>query len=209
MNFEDRRITPKREDCVYTSCYCEENVWKLCEFVRTEGTTPMDQVFAVFISNDKKVVPLWKQKTGCGDEPVFWDYHVVLLHAGTQCEPLIYDLDTAMPFPCTLEQYATEALRSDHEIKPQFHRKLRVVPCACFLKNFASDRSHMKDAFGQWKMPPPHYPAISNTACQMNLNEFVSMDARVGWGRVFTLENFLRSFIAELPTENTSVAVFT
>ena len=39
-------------------------------------------------------------------------------------------------------------------------RKLRVVPADSFLLNFASDRSHMKNPDGSWKMPPPPYPPI-------------------------------------------------
>ena len=39
-------------------------------------------------------------------------------------------------------------------------RKLRMVPADSFLLNFASDRSHMKNSDGTWKMPPPLYPPI-------------------------------------------------
>uniref|UniRef100_A0A3Q2QUF2 Protein N-terminal glutamine amidohydrolase n=1 Tax=Fundulus heteroclitus TaxID=8078 RepID=A0A3Q2QUF2_FUNHE len=53
------RITPSRENCVYTSCYCEENVWKLCEFVKAERTAPLEQLFVVFVSNDKRMVRSW------------------------------------------------------------------------------------------------------------------------------------------------------
>lgn len=40
------------------------------------------------------------------------------------------------------------------------NRKLRVVPADSFLSNFASDRSHMRNPDGSWKMPPPLYPPI-------------------------------------------------
>ncbi|MED6250331.1 hypothetical protein ATANTOWER_029848 [Ataeniobius toweri] len=55
------RITSSRQNCVYTSCYCEENVWKLCEFVKTERTTPLEQLFVVFISNDKRMIQVCPQ----------------------------------------------------------------------------------------------------------------------------------------------------
>uniref|UniRef100_UPI003AAAD72D protein N-terminal glutamine amidohydrolase-like n=1 Tax=Centroberyx gerrardi TaxID=166262 RepID=UPI003AAAD72D len=152
----------------------EENVWKLCEFIQTERTAPLDEVFVVFISNENRTVPLWKQKAGHGDQPVIWDYHVVLLQV-RQAVSLVYDLDSLLPFPCSLQLYSAQALRSDRRIKPAYCRKLRVIPADSFLQNFASDRSHMKDADGAWRMPPPPYPPIHTAECQMNLDPPISM----------------------------------
>ena len=54
----------------YTSQYCEENVWKLCENVKKSLTvqktnSPADIIwqrsFTVFISNSEKKVPIWCQ----------------------------------------------------------------------------------------------------------------------------------------------------
>lgn len=39
-------------------------------------------------------------------------------------------------------------------------RKFRVIRADSYLKNFASDRSHMKDSSGNWREPPPSYPCI-------------------------------------------------
>ncbi|XP_015229869.1 PREDICTED: protein N-terminal glutamine amidohydrolase [Cyprinodon variegatus] len=194
------RITPSRENCVYTSCYCEENVWKLCEFFRTEKTAPLEQLFVVFISNDKRVIPLWKQKSGHGDHPVFWDYHVVLLQVHPQSDSLVYDLDSELSFPCSLGLYGAMAFRSDRHIRPEYHRKLRVIPANSFLLNFASDRSHMRNPDGTWKMPPPPYPPIQTAENQMNLDDFISMDPSVGWGTVYSLDQFLRTYTGNAST---------
>ncbi|XP_044027927.1 protein N-terminal glutamine amidohydrolase [Siniperca chuatsi] len=198
------RITPSRESCVYTSCYCEENVWKLCEFVRTERTAPLEELFVVFISNENRMVPLWKQKSGHGDQPVIWDYHVVLLQVGLQLDSLVYDLDSELSFPCSLQLYAAQALRSDRNIKPAYHRKLRVVPADSFLLNFASDRSHMKNSDGSWRMPPPPYPPIHTAECRMNLDDFISMNPAVGWGRVFSLDHFLLRYTGNSSSSSSS-----
>uniref|UniRef100_UPI0037E85C61 protein N-terminal glutamine amidohydrolase isoform X1 n=2 Tax=Semicossyphus pulcher TaxID=241346 RepID=UPI0037E85C61 len=234
MKGEDR-ITPSRENCVYTSCYCEENVWKLCEFVRLEKTAPLEELFVVFISNENRMVPLWKQKSGRGDQPVIWvcdiparltilmsqtvlnnhhdvimrscvfqDYHVVLLQVGLQSDTLLYDLDSELSFPCSLKLYANQALRSDHHINPTYHRKLRVVPADSFLLNFASDRSHMRNSDGSWRMPPPPYPPIQTTETQMNLDDFISMNPAVGWGAVLSLDHFLQRFMAGSSSSSTS-----
>ncbi|KAF7645031.1 hypothetical protein LDENG_00211490 [Lucifuga dentata] len=189
----EERITLSRENCVYTSCYCEENVWKLCEFVEKQRTASLQEVLVVFISNQNRTVPLWKQKSGTGDKPVIWDYHVILLH-NKRDDALVYDLDSILPFPCSLQRYAAEGLRPDCDINPTYHRKLRVVPAESFLQNFASDRSHMKTADGGWTAPPPAYPLIHTAESQMNLDDFISMEPSVGWGWVFSLDNFLLQY---------------
>ena len=53
---------------------------------------------------------------------MFQDYHVILLHVGVQSEPLVYDLDSELPFPCRLQLYVGQAFRSDRRVKPAYHR---------------------------------------------------------------------------------------
>lgn len=50
------------------------------------------------------------------------DYHVVLLQVSPGAEPLVYDLDSNLSFPCSLRKYGAEALRSDLHIKTPYHR---------------------------------------------------------------------------------------
>ena len=52
----------KSEDCVYTGCYCEENVYKFIEKYSDE----FDEVYAVFISNPRQQCVIWcQQKSEC------------------------------------------------------------------------------------------------------------------------------------------------
>ncbi|XP_047277879.1 protein N-terminal glutamine amidohydrolase isoform X2 [Homo sapiens] len=106
------------------------------------------------------MIPIWKQQARPGDGPVIWDYHVVLLHVSSGGQNFIYDLDTVLPFPCLFDTYVEDAFKSDDDIHPQFRRKFRVIRADSYLKNFASDRSHMKDSSGNWREPPPPYPCI-------------------------------------------------
>ncbi|KAI0781311.1 N-terminal glutamine amidase-domain-containing protein [Trametes elegans] len=66
---------------VYTSYYCEENVYLLAQMLtqllHTDSRGGLWQVFVVFISNSGKTVALWSQKAR--DGVVVWDYHVVLV----------------------------------------------------------------------------------------------------------------------------------
>ncbi|KAG8515530.1 Protein N-terminal glutamine amidohydrolase, partial [Galemys pyrenaicus] len=139
-------------------------------------------------------IPIWKQQARPGDGPVIWDYHVVLLHVSSGGQSFIYDLDTVLPFPCPFDTYVEDAFKSDEDIHPQFRRKFRVIRADSYLKNFASDRSHMKDSSGNWREPPPSYPCIETGDSKMNLNDFISMDPEVGWGAVYSLSEFVHRF---------------
>ncbi|KAM8966811.1 protein N-terminal glutamine amidohydrolase [Pelodytes ibericus] len=185
---------PDSKGCVYTSCYCEENVWKLCEYIKDHSPAMLQDFSAVFLSNENKMIPIWKQKSGRGDEPVVWDYHVVLLHVSRGDQNFIYDLDSVLPFPCSCEVYIKEALKSDRDWDPYYQRKLRVVRADEFLGTFASDRSHMRDSRGNWRKSPPGYPCIRIPESNMNLDDFISMNPRVGWGTVYTVEEFAKQF---------------
>ncbi|XP_066482063.1 protein N-terminal glutamine amidohydrolase [Tiliqua scincoides] len=187
-------VVPARLACAYTSCYCEENVWKLCEYIQNQNQHPLEEFYAVFISNDRRMVPLWKQQAGCGDQPVIWDYHVILLHVSSGDQNFIYDLDTVLPFPCPFDTFVEETFKSDNNLNPEFRRKVRVVRGDAYLKTFASDRSHMKDASGNWLKPPPLYPCIETADSKMNLDDFISMNPDVGWGFVLSLPEFVQRF---------------
>lgn len=51
----------------------EENVWKLCEQVRKTQPAELSKCYAVFVSNEGRTVPLWRQKAGRGeDKVVIW-----------------------------------------------------------------------------------------------------------------------------------------
>ena len=63
-------ILPSADECDYASCYCEENVWKLCRRLQEEEDHHLQSASAVFISNSGRSVPLWSQKSGRGAEKV-------------------------------------------------------------------------------------------------------------------------------------------
>lgn len=52
----------------------------------------------------------------------FQDYHVILLQVGLESDPQVYDLDSDLSFPCSMELYASQALRSDRSLRPAYHR---------------------------------------------------------------------------------------
>ncbi|XP_065574626.1 protein N-terminal glutamine amidohydrolase-like [Artemia franciscana] len=192
-------IIPPPSECIYTSCYCEENVWHLCSWVRTHRPEEISRCSAVFISNSKKQIPLWRQRAGRGEERlVIWDYHVVFLHQfGDKC--LVYDLDSELPFPTFFPKYVTETFRTDQILDATYHRYFRVVPATVYLTKFSSDRRHMRKTDGSWLKPPPEYPCLQMPGSSHNLDDFVSMEpSKSGLGEVYTLMDFVRKFYTNL-----------
>mmetsp|Transcript_41853 Transcript_41853/g.95102 ORF Transcript_41853/g.95102 Transcript_41853/m.95102 type:complete len:260 (-) Transcript_41853:59-838(-) len=176
-----------REAFRYTACYCEENVWRLCEDLlghrQRAGLCPSvapsglvrGSLKAVFISNAQQRVPLWHQRAGGEREVlgapgfVLWDYHVVALlqAAGGGCH--ILDLDTTLgPFPLPFADYVRQALRPDIIASFEAEGRCRELPERCFrvvdaedyLQSLFSDRSHMRRPDGSWAAPPPTEPPI-------------------------------------------------
>ena len=48
-------LVPSAAECSYAACFCEENVWKLCDHVRTTAPNELSKAFVVFVSNKKQV----------------------------------------------------------------------------------------------------------------------------------------------------------
>lgn len=165
----------------HTPCYCEENVYMLCnELIRTGVADPAGtDLYVVFISNEEKKVPLWHQKAGhSNDGFICWDYHVICIQSRRSKEVLdfVWDLDSDLPFPSPLIQYVSEAIQPLSFGNSRYARLFRVVHAPVFLQSFASDRSHMKDPEGNWiQLPPKYEPIVAEDGTTNNLNEYIMM----------------------------------
>jgi hypothetical protein len=170
-------LTPASAE--YTACYCEENIYKLCEtFAAAEksdgGNTLLQRASVVFLSNAHKTVAIRRQRASryppSEDGLVIWDYHVVLIVQPSPSSPsssslsssptLVYDLDTTLPFPCPLLDYATATFRCERTESNRYEQRgllseyqclFRVVAADAFLRAFASDRRHMRVPRTQWQ----------------------------------------------------------
>ncbi|XP_029651177.1 protein N-terminal glutamine amidohydrolase isoform X1 [Octopus sinensis] len=188
-----RGPVPPAKQCMHVKYYCEENVWKLCEAVNIDRPEELEFCSVVFISNEDRAVPIWHQKIGKPDEPVVWDYHVIFLWR-LEGESYVYDLDSSLPFPCKLEMYINEAIKTDDILQPQYHRFFRVIDAKIYLRHFASNRKHMLDSTGAWRQEPPPYPCIRTEQTDSNFQDFLSLDPNIGYGTIFSLKSFIKKY---------------
>ena len=56
-------LVPSAAECSYAACFCEENVWKLCDHVQTTTPNELAKAFVIFVSNKKQVN--WNQSQRC------------------------------------------------------------------------------------------------------------------------------------------------
>ncbi|KAJ6921864.1 protein N-terminal glutamine amidohydrolase [Populus alba x Populus x berolinensis] len=166
----------------HTPFYCEENVYFLLKKLCKDGVADADgsDLFVVFISNDKKQIPLWHQKASTrADGIILWDYHVICIQRKREGNShLVWDLDSSLSFPSPLASYVSETIRPSFQLFSEYQRSFRIVHAPIFLRFFASDRRHMKDSVGNWTAEPPAYePIVAEDGTIHNLNEYMEIHA--------------------------------
>ena len=82
----------------YTAWYCEENIYQLLSKLSVDQHLP-HRLYAVFVSNPNRQIPLWCQKSGDGSHNGFvcYDYHVIALELCSDQQSLVYDFDRCLP----------------------------------------------------------------------------------------------------------------
>ena len=161
-----------RNDLIYTPCYCEENIYKLCEYFdqipyeSTASTTllhaPSLSFHVVFVSNPARTVVLLNQsKSSRDDGGVVWDYHCVLVIKEQKIggEAVVLDFDTRLGLVTPFVEWVGRTFSP--VVREQFQARFRVVDGAEYLRVFFSDRQHMIDErTGLFRVDPPVYEAI-------------------------------------------------
>ncbi|CAO2831715.1 unnamed protein product [Amaranthus hypochondriacus] len=171
---------PEMSQFDHTRCYCEENVYRLCKKLCSAGIADSEgsDLFVVFISNDKKQIPLWHQKASHrADGVILWDYHVICVQRkADEKSAQVWDLDSTLPFPSPLTSYISETFRPSFPLFSEYQRFYRIIHAPLFLRYFASDRRHMKDSNGNWNEDPPTYdPIVAEDGTVHNLNEYMEI----------------------------------
>jgi hypothetical protein len=158
----------------YQAFYCEENVWRLLarpEFKEAE-------TWAVIVSNSPREVVLLRQLSGRPvDGLVHWDYHVFAVAAEPIVGKVALDLDSELPFPCPLARYLEDTYPEG--LQRAFEPRFRVIRGSDYIRDLASDRSHMRKADGSWLAPPPPWPApVGNSGSSSVIMEWTDVGRR-------------------------------
>ncbi len=177
-------MEPENAPRDYFPGYCEENIHRLLG-----GPDFLDRpACALIVSNRDRRVAVFRQKSP-GGGPVVWDYHVVAV-ARSGYAIVVYDFDTVLPFPAPFAEYMETSFPADvpRSLAPLFRR----IPAPEYRSILVSDRSHMRDAHGQWRTPPPSWPAPgAGSGRRSNLMDLIDMSIPVP-GIVLDRERLLR-----------------
>ena len=183
----------------YAPYYCEENVYRMAGALAAAGQLPGDAA-AVFIANAGLSCAFAEQRAAPPGEALLWDYHVVLLTGGTggpdrdwknasPTRATLWDLDTRLDFPCPADLYLA---RTFPEPLPEAYRpRFRAVPASRLLREFSSDRRHMRGADGAWLQTPPAWPEVRGDAARSSheLERILNLD-NPAWGPILDLAEF-------------------
>jgi len=150
-----------KTDYLYTPLFCEENIWQLIHSV-SSGDIAISKLWCLFITNPRHKVLLLNQQAAALNQPIIWDYHVILL-ADINHQSVIFDFDSRLGFVTPLDKYLTGTFtffnKELHELPEEFIPYIRKIPAQSYLKHFYSDRSHMKNQITASEYPP--WPVIN------------------------------------------------
>ncbi|CAJ0956636.1 unnamed protein product, partial [Mesorhabditis belari] len=157
----------------YTKCYCEENIYKLCARIPKEK---LGHFHVAFLSNENRAFPIFDQKTAKQRPYVIWDYHVILIEKRDKPNTSqVFDFDTTRPFPTSFADYCKYSFPYEYVFPPEYTRYFRIIDAEAYLKQFSSDRRHMKKEDGSWMSEPPKWEPIYRGEAGHNLDDFISM----------------------------------
>lgn len=201
------------------ACFCEENCWRLLyRHLNSSSSASRWEYFAVFISNENRACPMFRQRASEATDYVCWDYHVVVLRRprddgiGTERTEIL-DVDTRVGYPTSLESYLAGSFphASSPDVNASCLPSFRAVPARDYLALFYSNRGHMVGGDGGWLAEPPEYACIMTGAAAKeeryhkrgnvsNLDSYIDMtsnggEGTHGKGKVYTLEGLRKEFI--------------
>lgn len=172
----------------YTPLFCEENIWKLVEsLIAHKQANPID---VLFIINKNKSVAIFEQKKSIANQPVIWDYHVIL-SAQINTKIVIFDFDSRNNFPTEIKEYFNNTFPTSINLETTIRPNIRYISAVYFLKHFYSDRSHMLNLIPQDEFPEYSIIQPENDIQHLTLDNCRSSNYPVPQSQVLTPEEYL------------------
>ncbi|HED35980.1 MAG TPA: hypothetical protein ENJ08_17435 [Gammaproteobacteria bacterium] len=190
-----------RQSYTYTPLFCEENIWKLIEtFYTNKQNTPIaTPVDVIFIINRSGSVAIFNQLASKGQQPVIWDYHVIL-SAFIEQQPVIFDFDSRCAFPASIQSYFSATFpekyySGNHRLMDRFQPRLKCIPAEQYLAFFSSDRSHMKDTLPENEFPAYNIIQPADTRTALSFRNCIDNSCTVHGSKLFKPDEYYQHFL--------------
>jgi len=134
----------------YTPLFCEENIWKLIETLYMNNDVKPKDV--LFIINKSKTIALFDQALSSNNQPVIWDYHVILT-AEIDLITVIFDFDSKCKFPVNITEYFNKTFQGSDTLHETYRPLIKVINAQYYFEHFFSDRLHMKGLIKSHQYP--------------------------------------------------------
>ncbi|WVY97583.1 hypothetical protein V8G54_029734 [Vigna mungo] len=101
----------------------------LCKLNAKEKHVKFLLILPIFISHLlcflPSYIPLWNQKASKrADGVILWDYHVICIQIKQgNVPPLVWDVDSTLPFPSPLPLYVSETIRPSFQLFSDYNRQ--------------------------------------------------------------------------------------
>ena len=182
----------KKNNYLYTSLFCEENIWHLTQSLISQGIEE-NNINILFLSNEIRKIAIFNQLAANHDEIVVWDYHVILL-AKTEGSLKVFDFDTRLPFPTDIDDYLHRSLPDN--IHNEYSSQFRLIPASKYIDFFYSDRSHMKNMISE-SLYPSSPLILSDSQYKMILTDLFNIEKTIKHTSIFKNKGQLINWVAE------------
>jgi len=173
----------------YTPLFCEENIWKLIEAIQEEIKIRTADV--LFIINRNNTVAIFEQIKSIGQQPVIWDYHVILT-AYIDQKPYVFDFDSRCQFPCEIDRYFLATFPQNIVLQESYMPEIRRINAEHFFNHFSSDRSHMRGIISESEFPD--YEPIQSTHIkqQVPLDMYRNIECTIADSEILTPISYIK-----------------
>ena len=122
----------------YQPYYCEENVWRLCQDPRLAAAERLVAVItgAGLLGAERRCLFFHQRCAGAPQEPVLWDFHVVLLACAGGWQ--VWDLDSDLGAPVAAADYLSATFGDQRLIPAALRPRLRLIDAATYVARLRS-----------------------------------------------------------------------
>jgi hypothetical protein len=193
---KNRDYTP----LAYTPLFCEENIWKLLDahYRQAWQADALQPLHVLFIINKNNTVALFGQGDTDAQQPLIWDYHVIL-SAMLHGEAVVYDFDSQSDFPTDLTSYFNSTFPLHTNLNHEYRPLVRSIPADLHFRHFSSDRQHMINVIAKSEFPK--YPLIQPEAqlTPLTLQQCRDIDATIPESRLlYPYDYFMQLLVNQL-----------